>query len=616
MPIDIINKVDCCGCNACGDVCPTGAISFNNDIEGFWYPEVDSNKCIGCDLCVKTCPIININRLKTNDYPNPKEAIAAVNKNMAVRIDSTSGGLFSVFAEFFYKKGGYVGGAVYDETFKVKEFISNDPADLEKLRSSKYLESYAEGFYKKIKKLLIAGEKVVVCGTPCQMAGLRAFLGKEYEKLLVIDFVCRGVNSPKVYRKYLDYLESEYDSKIVKIKAKNKDLGWRNLTRKVTFENGNSYYGILMDDDFRRGYHTNVYCRPSCYRCLFKDFPRMSDITLGDFWGIERFNRNLDNNMGTSLVLLNSKKGEAFFEKIKDKIEYEAYPLESVFEGNVAFFSSLEKPVIDRNLFFKSLDENGFAYVRDKFFPKNKPIAKISPLKRKLKKVRNCLGFARRLYSLFGLSFMSYYNFYKLNWRKQTKRIERGQLIYPMPGSVYDIADSAKIEIGMPLKFGAIPVKGMRMPSCLKMADGTSLVIHNGPIDRYGDSDYSLKYGAYIEIVNNGKLTIGRGACNVGLTIMCAYSITIGNSVRIGRNVSIRDWNGPHVIISDAYRNHAPVVIEDNVWLCTGCTIMPGVRIGKGSVVASNSVVTKDVPENCLVAGVPAKVIKKDIKWL
>lgn len=153
------------------------------------------------------------------------------------------------------------------------------------------------------------------------------------------------------------------------------------------------------------------------------------------------------------------------------------------------------------------------------------------------------------------------------------------------------------------------------MPTCLRMEANTTLEIHNGPLTRYGQGPYNLRYGAYIEIVNGGKLIMGQGAANVGLIIMCAKEVTIGNGVRIGRNVSIRDWNGPHVIINSHYRNHAPVHIGDHVWLCSGCTIMPGVTVGEGSVVAANATVTKDVPPHSLVGGSPAKVIKENIEW-
>ena len=162
---------------------------------------------------------------------------------------------------------------------------------------------------------------------------------------------------------------------------------------------------------------------------------------------------------------------------------------------------------------------------------------------------------------------------------------------------------------------GRSEIRNFWYPTCLKMEAGTELVVNDGPLTRYGNHPYLLRSGACIEIVNNGKLTIGQGACNVHMTIMCAKEITIGNGVRIGRNVSIRDYNGIHVIINDHYTNYAPVHIGDHCWLCTGCTIMPGVTIGEGSVVAANATVTKSVPPHSLVAGSPAKVIKENIEW-
>ena len=199
--ISIKNNIDCCGCNACGDVCAHGAITFKTDIEGFWYPVVDETKCVDCRLCERVCPELHIGELKKNDN-NPPVTVAAINKNMAVRWDSTSGGAFSALAEVMYEQGGYVSGAVYDENFLVHNFVSDKPEDLSRLRSSKYLQSNAEGLYVRIRELLRNGKKVLACGTPCQMAALRLFLHKDYDNLVIVDFICRGVNSPKVYRKY------------------------------------------------------------------------------------------------------------------------------------------------------------------------------------------------------------------------------------------------------------------------------------------------------------------------------------------------------------------------------------------------------------------------------
>ena len=615
--INIIDKSKCCGCCACVDVCTHKAITLETDIEGFWYPVVDREKCIECGLCEKTCPELNITTLKKNDYPKPAKTIAAIHKNMRVRWDSTSGGAFTALAEAMYRQGGYVSGAIYNDDFSVRNYISNNPEDITKIRSSKYLQSKAEGVYAEIRTLLRKGEKVLACGTPCQMAALRSFLRKDYENLIIVDFICRGVNSPKVYRKYLDSLEEKHGGKVIYVKAKNKELGWRNLTRKIVFDNSRSYYGVSMVDDFRRGYHTNVFCRPSCYSCQYKGFPRMSDITIADYWGIEKVDNNLDNNIGTSMILLNSKKGEEYFKLAQNDLEYIETEFESILGGNIALTKAIEPARINREEFFKDL-EKGFDYVTEKYYPLRKgekqktklPLTTI--VKRGIKKV---ISTATSMYRRFGFSFKAYYNYIYINHTRKQTQSENNQKIYTMPSSVFDIHPTARIILKKSIIYGNAPVKGMRIPTCLKMTEGTTFEVHDGPLTRYDTGPYNLRYGAYIEIVNRGKLTIGQGAANVGLTIMCAKEVTIGNGVRIGRNVSIRDWNGPHVIVSDTYVNHAPVRIEDNVWLCTGCSIMPGVTVGRGSVVATNAVVTKDVPPYSLVAGTPAKVIKSNVEW-
>lgn len=609
--INVIDKVQCCGCNACGDVCPMGAITFKTDIEGFWYPQVSKEICIDCHLCEKVCPILNIQELKKNDYPQPLQTLAAINKNMRVRWNSTSGGAYTALAQTMLEKGGYVSGAIYDDDFSgVHNYVSKNPEDLERLRSSKYLQSKAVGLFTEIKRLVNNNEKVLACGTPCQMAALRSFLRKDYENLIIVDFICRGVNSPKVYRSYLNSLEKKFGSKVQNIKAKNKELGWRNLTRKVTFENGKSYYGVFMDDDFRRGYHTNVFCRPSCYKCKFKGFPRIADITLGDYWGIEKVDKNLDFNIGTSMILLNTLRGQQYFEECNDKLEFKVTEFNSILKGNPALIRSIPPATIDRKSMFEVLDSSDFTTVVKKFFPNE---SKKQTLKKRLKYI---LKRIRYLNDYVGFNPISMFKFIILNFRKKSFiDFSKGNIIYSKGFVVYDIHPTARINVNAPIIFGNAPVNGMQMPTCLKMEANTAFTVNNGPLTRYGTSPYNLRYGAYIEIINGGHLTIGQGAANVGLKIICTKEITIGNGVRIGRDVSIRDYNGPHVIINDHYKNFAPVLICDHVWLCSGCTIMPGVTIGEGAVVAANSVVTKDVPPRTLVGGNPAKVIKENVEW-
>ena len=350
--INIIDKTKCCGCNACGDACAHGAITFKTDIEGFWYPTVNKDKCVNCELCEKVCPIINIKELKKNDLSQPVY-YAAEHKNMEVVFDSTSGGLFSALADIMYKDKGYVGGAVFNEDFSVRQYISNDKTDLPRIRSSKYLQSSFEGFFIQVRKLLCAGEKILICGSPCQMTALRAFLRKDYDNLIIVDYICRGINSPKVWHKYLDSFEERYGSKVIYCKAKSKEYGWRNLTQKVILANGKHVYETKDQSNYTKGYlQTNVYCRPSCYECKFKGYPRIADITLADFWGIEKINTSMDKNLGTSLVMLNSKKGKAYFERTKQRINYLEVPFSLAEKSNPALNQPLGNPLVNRNQFF------------------------------------------------------------------------------------------------------------------------------------------------------------------------------------------------------------------------------------------------------------------------
>lgn len=600
--IEIKDKKDCCGCNACGDICHKQAITFQTDQEGFWYPMTDANKCDNCHLCEKICPIINIENLKKNDFPKPY-VYGGYSKDIVIRFDSTSGGIFSILAQAMYKQKGYVGGAIYTDNFKVINTISNDKKDLRKLRSSKYVESYAEGLYSEVKRLLVAGEKVLVCGSPCQMAALRSFLRKDYENLIIVDFLCRATNSPKVFQKYRESLERKYNSKIVAIKDKNKEHGWHSLARKITFENGQIYYGKGHEDDYRRGYHMNVYERPSCYECKFKGFPRISDITLGDFWGIEKIDSSLEQNLGTSLIMINSKKGESFFEGIKDKLVVKSFQIDDIIPGNKTAIlgGALPYPTsINRKDFFDDLDKMPFDECAAKYFPykeKDKLTAK--------EKAKNIVKLIyKNKNNPAQLLRIIYWNYCKNNIHSN---LAEGNIFNVLSHCAIDIDKSACVKVDGIVTLNMKRTKGSKGELRLLVEKNATL--------SFGKGHSYFKYDSDIQVFKNAKLIIGNCATNIGLKIVCAELIQIGNNVHIGRDVWIRDNNGGHHVIIKGYKDKAPVIIEDNVWICSNVNITKGVTIGEGAIISANSVVTNNIPPHCIAAGNPAKVIAENIYW-
>lgn len=608
--IQIQNKVDCCGCNACGDACVQGAISFKTDNEGFWYPEVNMQKCTDCHLCEKVCPVINAQELKKNDYTKPK-CVAAIHKNLEIRFDSTSGGIFSALAEKMYKDGGFVGGAIYTEEWGVKFFISNNKEDLTALRSSKYLQSNSEGMYRQIRDLLKNGEKVLVCGLPCQIAALKSFLHKDYDNLISVDLICRYINSPMAYRKYLDTLEKEYGSKVVYIKAKNKELGWRKLTHKVVFKNDKTYYGTIADDIFMKAsMKLNCLSRPSCYECKFKDFPRYGDITIGDYW-IDRRNSSLDDDTGTSIVLLNSRKGESYFVEVSKKLKSEDVTFESISKGNPALYKSLPKSSVSRDEFFSRIQTEDFRDVVNSMAAdlENKPATARSILKAKLKECKFIAKTFLNAYRLAQCKPKPLWQFFYLNFcHKAVKgNVWKGNAIFPTPYCVFEISKKATIELHGPLLFGNSVFRHTKLETRICMQDGARMII---------GGSYAFGYGSDIEIFKDAVLeSKGGPSTNMNTTIICQNKIIIGREVAIGRDVTLRDNNGGHLISINGYIDKMPIIIGDHCWLTQDVTIMSGVKIGDGTIISAGTLVNSSFPAWCVVGGSPARITKRNVYW-
>lgn len=318
---------------------------------------------------------------------NTPDVYAAWSKDDDIRYNSTSGGAFSEFAKGILAAGGVIAGAKYNRDNLVEHTIINDHYGIEKLRQSKYLSSSLGDIYKNVKKDLINGKKVAFCGSPCQVAGLYSFLGKDYENLFTMDFICRGMNSPKAFKAWLNEIEKEEGSKVVKVWFKYKEGGWKTSPRRTRIDFQNGKYKIYEDEKnlYMHGYLTsNLYLRPCCGNCIFKGVPRKSDVTFADFWGADR---KIDDDKGTSLILINSEKGRYLFEQVKDNMIVHKKEFKNVLAGNPMLFSSAVVPTSAHD-FLLDLDRMSFSEAIDKYTPKV-PITKkiVYKMKKMIKKI-------------------------------------------------------------------------------------------------------------------------------------------------------------------------------------------------------------------------------------
>lgn len=358
--INITDKTKCTGCSACKNICPKNAINFECDFAGYKYPKIDVSKCVDCSLCEKVCPIINPIKVKQN-YNDPIIK-AAWNLNESIRVNSTSGGVFSALADRFIEDGGYVVGAIYTDNFDIQHTIisSKEKEGIKVLRQSKYAQSELGDIFKQIKDILNNNEKIMFCGSPCQAAGLRSYLRKDYDNLFLVDFICRGIISQKIYKNYLESVERHSNSAITKVHFKNKDFGWNRFSTKLSLENGDAYHKDRYTDEYMLGYlKYNLYLRPCCHECQFKTLPRVSDISLGDFWGIGSSDKSLDNDKGTSVVIINSDKGKALFYGANESLYSCDSTLEQVTKGNACLFNIAPKGKYS-DYFYKHFEKKDF----------------------------------------------------------------------------------------------------------------------------------------------------------------------------------------------------------------------------------------------------------------
>ena len=361
--VECIEKNCCTGCGVCLNACTSGSISMRPDEEGFLYPYVDASTCNSCGNCVSCCPVIYPPVVPANQ--KEPQVYAAWSLNEDVRYNSTSGGVFSELAKVVLLQNGYVVGARYNDKHLVEHAIVDREEDIDLLRQSKYVQSETKDIFKKVEIALQRGKLVLFVGTPCQCSGLKVFLQKQYDKLILCDFICRGANSPKVYLKYLQELEEQHNSRVRQVWFKNKTYGWNQFCTKIIFKDGQEYLGGRDTDPFMYGYikkGLNLYMRPSCGKCKFKGIKRPSDMTLGDFWGVKLRETSDNMNLGVSMIMLHTKKGKNVFDTLKPFLYYEEHMLEETLPFNTCMLNSARQSDM-RNKFWEDIHNNKFIKV-------------------------------------------------------------------------------------------------------------------------------------------------------------------------------------------------------------------------------------------------------------
>lgn len=364
-------KKECSGCHACYDACPTGAITMEEDVEGFWYPCVDESKCIHCGRCVKVCQIFNT---KKPEGTISTEAYACLNQNTEERLASSSGGLFILLAKQVLDKDGVVFGAAFDDHMELRHTYATDLGGCRAFMGSKYLQSRIGMAYADAKRFLVKGRWVLFTGTPCQIHGLKLFLGRDFEKLIAVDLACHGVPSPAVFRKYLSDLEKQQGSSVTSFLFRSKKTGWNNFASEVHFKSGKESVQPHDHCPFVRGFLANLYLRPSCYECKNKGDNRYADLTLGDYWGIESAHPELADDKGTSVLFVRTVKGKQMVNSISENIRSTRTDASYGLESNYA----ISRPVPmnpRRDAFFAefngpAVEEKTLKAMIDPFMPK------------------------------------------------------------------------------------------------------------------------------------------------------------------------------------------------------------------------------------------------------
>ena len=364
--IDTVNKEQCCGCSACANICPQKAISMQIDEEGFYYPIIDCQKCVRCNLCESVC----LACLKKNNDKKDREPVAYAAKanDDETRKYSSSGGVFSVLSELVLSENGIVYGVSMSDDFSRAHHIRISEAEqLKKIRGSKYLYSLNETVFVDVRNDLEMGKKVLFSGTPCQVCGLKFFLNKEYNNLLCVDVICHGIPSYLIWEEYLSDIKNILRKPIKSLSFRSKKESWQSFGQEIKAEKKALFYS-KEEDVFLRLFLSDCCLRSSCYNCFVKENGvYLSDITLGDFWSINRVDKSFNDGKGVSLIVSRSNKGDAILRKVKNGLMLKEEDYFSSIRGN-SIIEQTAKPV-GRNTFFDDLERMPIKVAANKYAP-------------------------------------------------------------------------------------------------------------------------------------------------------------------------------------------------------------------------------------------------------